>query len=205
MRKIILCFVFGFGILTYLCAQGSPSALNLIDLLKSGQVSLTTKGKGKSTGLVITGTLRNLTTSQLVVNIYMDQGLYLINSGTGQNMLATQVYIKEGMYSYDGVQSYIILPPQSNTEISFLAFCANLNKENPSPNESLTPGDMPSDINSIAAKINKYMKEHAADSTNVVACQIALWRAQGHSSNEILEHFKFTQNDLNNAHQLLNY
>ena len=205
MRKIILYFVFGFGLLTCLFAQGSPTALNLIDLLKSGQVSLTATGNGSSSGLAINGVLRNLTASELVVNIYIDQGLYLVNSGKGQNMLVTQVYIKNGMYSYDGVQSFIVLPSQKNTEISFLAFCANLDRENPSSKESLSPGDIPTDISSIAAKINKYMKENAAESTNVVVAQVALWRAQGHSSNEILEYFKFSQTDLNKAHQLLNY
>jgi hypothetical protein len=204
MRKAFL-FLFVFNMVISLFAQTSVPVQELNDVLDNGQATLTAHGNGSSSGMAVIGYLRNLTSGELRVSIYIKQGLYLRNSGPGQNMLATQIYLDGGRYSSDGLRSFILLKPQENAEVNFLAFCANLERDNPSSGESFSGGAMPSELQTIAAKINKYMDEYPNDENVVTTAQVALWRYQGNTWDEISEHFQFTQDDWNNAGILLNY
>ena len=186
-------------------AQSRTAVQDLNDVLRNGQARLTANGNGSSSGAAVDGFLRNLTTGELRININIDRGIYLVNSGNGQNMIGTRIYLRGGRYSSDGSRYFIVLPPQANTEVSFVAFCANIELANPSSEESFSIGNMPADIGTIAAKINRYLSEHSDDENRVTVAQIALWRTQGKTRSEIERYFRFTQNDWDNASVLLNY
>jgi hypothetical protein len=204
MRNLVVLVIFAFGTINGLFAQRT-SVQDLDNALRAGQVSLTANGNGGSSGGAVDGFLRNRTSNELWINIYIDQGVYLVNSGSGQNMVGTQIYLGGGMYSFDGSREFIILPPQTNTEVEFVAFCANLERDNPSSGENFSIGSMPSEITTMAAKINRYMREHSDDEDAIIVAQVALWRAQGKTESEIGQHFEFTPADWNNAGILLNY
>jgi hypothetical protein len=206
VRKVFLV-ILGFCITGGLFAQsiiGRPvSELN--DVLKNGQAALTASGNGGSSGMVINGYLRNITARELRVNTSINQGIYLKNSGTGQDMVATRIYLKGGQYYSDGLGKFIVLQPQENAEISFIAFCANLERSNPSSEESFSSDAMPAELQAIAAKINRYLDEYPSDENQNTVAQVALWRSQGKTRNEIGEHFRFTQSDWDTAGVILNY
>jgi hypothetical protein len=203
MRRAFL-FLLVFTIANSLFAQTSVPVQELNDVLENGQAALTARGNGSSSGMAVIGYLRNVTSGELRISIYINEGLYLKNSGAGQNMVAAQIYLNGGRYSSDGLRSFIVLKPQENAEVNFLAFCANLERDNPSSEENFSGSAMPSELQTIAAKINKYMDEYPNDENIVTIAQLALWRYQGNTWDEISEHFQFTQNDWNNAGILLN-
>jgi hypothetical protein len=204
MYKVCI-FVFVFTIVNNLFAQTAGSIRELKDVLENGQAALTASGNGSSSGMALTGYVQNGTSSELRINIYIREGLYLRNSGAGQNMVASQIYLKGGRYVSDGLSNFIILNPRENAEVDLLAFCANLERDNPSSGENFAVDDMPSDLQTIAEKINKYMDEYPDDENIVTIAQVALWRYQGKTQNEISEHFQCTQDDWNNAGILLQY
>ncbi|MDR2767299.1 MAG: hypothetical protein LBB82_03120 [Treponema sp.] len=204
MYKVFLV-VFTFSLVNSLFAQNSPPVRELNDVLETGQATLTAAGNGNSSGMAVNGYLQNRTTGELRISIYLKQGLYLRNSGPGQNMVATKIYLKGGRYLSDGQSSFIVLGARESMEVDFLAFCANLERDNPSLGESFSKGAMPSKLRTIAEKINKYMDEHPDDEDTVTIAQLALWRHQGETRDEISEHFRFTQNDWDKASILLNY
>jgi hypothetical protein len=57
----------------------------------------------------------------------------------------------------------------------------------------------------MAEKINRYMREYPGDEDMIVVAQLALWRSQGKTMDEIREHFLFTQPDWDRAGLILNY
>jgi hypothetical protein len=204
MRKVIFIFVIVFGAVN-LFAQTTASVQELDDAVNNGQVALTANGNGGSSGMVINGFLRNLTSGELRININIDRGVYLVNSGSGQNMVGTRIYHSGGRYFSNGSQEFIVLQPQANVEVTFMAFCADLERDNPSSEESFSIGAMPSGIRTIAAKINRYLEEHSDDGNAGIVAQLALWQSQNKTRSEIMEHFRFTQSDWDNASVLLSY
>jgi hypothetical protein len=204
MRKVFFV-IFVSGILNGLFAQTSSSVRELNDLLRDGQVILRVNGNGGSSGMVIDGFLRNSNSGELWIDIDIKQGLYLKNSGAGQNMVATQIYLEGGRYSFDGSRNFIVLSPREDAAVSLVAFCANLERDNPSSEESFIRDVMPQELQTMAENINRYMREHPDDENVVVVAQLALWRSQGKTMDEIGEHFLFTQDDWDSAGVLLNY
>jgi hypothetical protein len=206
MRKVFLV-VLGFCVAGGLFAQSiiSRPVSELNDVLENGQAALTANGNGGSSGMVINGHLRNITSGELRINTSINRGIYFKNSGAGQNMIATRIYLKGGQYYSDGSHEFIVLQSQENTEVSFIAFCANLERSNPSPEESFSSDTMPAELQTMAAKINRYLDEHPSDENQTIVAQLALWRSQGKTWNEIGEHFGFTQSDWDTAGVIINY
>jgi hypothetical protein len=206
VRKAFLA-VLGFCVVGNLFTQSiSERPLSeLNDVLENGQASLTANGNGGSSGMVVNGHLRNVTSGELRVNIAINRGIYFKNSGAGQNMIATRIYLKGGRYYSDGSRKFIVLQAQENAEVSFIAFCANLERSNPSSEESFSSDTMPAELQTLAPKINRYLDEHPADENQNTVAQLALWRSQGKTRNEIEKHFEFTQSDWDSAGVILNY
>jgi hypothetical protein len=200
----VLVYILVFSVVPNLFAQTNTAVQELNELLEDGRVTLRANGKGSSSGMAAAGYLQNSTSGELRINIYIQQGLYLRNSGAGQNMVASQIFLKGGQYFSDGLNNFILLGPRENAEVDFLAFCANLERDNPSAGESFSVDAMPSELQAIAAKINAYMDEHPGDENIVTIAQLALWRYQGKTRDEIAEHFSFTQDDWDHATALLN-
>ena len=207
MKKSVSMLVLFILVTAGSFAQTGTAVYDLNDAIRNGYARLTANGNGASSGMAVDGFLRNLTSIELRINIYIEQGIYLVNSnsGKGQNMLGTQIYLKGGKYNSDGTRYFIVLQPQANMEVSFMAFCANLELSNPSSSESFSIGNIPAEIATIAAKINRYLREHPKDKNRGIVAQVALWRSQRKTWSEISEYFDFTQADWDNASMLINY
>jgi len=206
MKKIISMLVLFVLVTAGSFAQTRTAVQDLNDAIGNGQVRLTATANGGSSGMVVNGVVRNLTTSELRIDININRGIYFVNSNIRrQNMFGTQILLKGGRYSSDGLRDFIVLPPQANTEITFLAFCANLLLDNPSSGDSFSIGNTPAGIETISAKINRYEREYPNEMNLATIAQIALWRAQSETRTEIARHFSFTQADWDKATVLLNY
>jgi hypothetical protein len=204
MRKLLLTLFIIAGLSVAVFAQASNTAYDLEDLLNKGQVVLTANGNGGSSGSSIEGYLKNVTSRTIWVNIYISKGLYLKNSGIGQNMIAVQVYLEDGSYYSDGTQFFIELEPQENTAVTIVAFCADFEKENPSARESFTASAMPGSLRSIASKISRYLADNG-DEDIVDAAQVAVWLTQGETSSSIRKKFDFASADEAMARRIINY
>lgn len=145
-------------------------------------------GNGGSSGAAIAGYLVNTTRQAIRVDVYLSRKLFLVNKGSGQNMVATTVYLEGGEYNSDGRRSFIVLRPNSRTAVTFIAYCADFNKDNPSATDRFTVSSLPPGLESIVAAIAAYSKKNPnIDST--VAAQAALWLSQGTSISEIRKRF----------------
>jgi hypothetical protein len=179
---------------------------DLIEALSSGNVTLTARGNGGSSGSVVHGALRNNTPNEIRINVILNGGLYLSNSGSGQNMIATQIFLSDsGYYTESGLSAkFIELSPNASTQISFTAYCSDFERENPSATETFSRIPMPSSLQSISSKISRYEADNFGDDL-VAPIQLALWRSQGWSRAAIARKFDFTGADWDIATRIINY
>jgi hypothetical protein len=184
--------------------QAIVRILQLDEALANGNVTLTARGNNSSSGSSVYGTLRNNTSNEININITLNNGLYLRNSGSGQNMIATQIFLSNGEYSIYGTNSFISLSANVEIQIMFTAYCADFELDNPRTTETFSRSSMPSGFQSIASKISRYENDNF-DKDLVTPIQVALWRAQGHSRATIATKFSFTNNDWEIATIILNY
>ena len=193
MKHLILTLLALILSVTDLTAQSTVNDLG--GEIGAGRVKLMKlRGNGSSSGAAIHGVLANLADTPVKVDVHLAPPFYLINSGAGQNMVALQVYLRNGHYRSDGIHSYITLAPKELTEVSFVAYCADFEKENPSATESFTMGALPTPLAQVVTNINAYAAEHPeADFT--CAAQVAVWLVKGEKIAAIKKKFKFTPED----------
>jgi len=206
-RRSFGVFVFFVLTLPGLFGQSSNSGIwQLGEAIKNGTVTLTASGNGSSSGFAIDGSLKNNTQGEIRISIFLDGSLYLKNSGKGQNLVATQVFLSGGGYVSDGINNFIILHPGSTIGIVFDAYCADFDLDNPSSNESFSVAPLPPQISAIVSKICKYTTDHFdSESDHTTAAQLALWRSQGHTRTEISEKFNFDDEDWDLSTVIINY
>jgi hypothetical protein len=207
MKKflVIALLLFLGSVTTEIYAQ--PNAVRVFQLdeaLSSGNVTLTARGNGSSSGSSVYGTLRNNTLNEIRISVTLSSGLYLRNSGSGQNMIATEILLSNGRYSISGTNRFISLSPNVEIQIMFTAYCADFEFDNPSVSETFSRISMPSGLQSISSKISRYENDNFGNDL-VIPIQLALWRAQGHSRAAIARKFDFTDNDWEIATLILNY
>ena len=94
-------------VMAFAAAMGSLSAQTVVydlhDEFDSGRVRLiSATGMGRSSGASVEGYLINDTAAERHVGIYLSRPIYLRNSGAGQDMIATEVYLGDGGYQSDG-------------------------------------------------------------------------------------------------------
>ncbi len=168
---------------------------DLHDEIDAGYVRLVSAtGNGSSSGASVEGYLRNDTDFERLVDINLSRTVYFRNSGAGQNMVAVQVYLDDGGYRTDGRRSFLALSPGVETPVLFIAFCVDFEGDNPTSDESLTVGSVPTDLSPVLARIGEYMTaEPDADVTS--AAQVAIWLAQDHKIGWIRSTFEFTPED----------
>ena len=186
-------------ILALLVSGGSLSAqVNVNDLgneIDAGRIKLmSAAGNGSSSGASVEGYLINQTATQRNVSIYLSRPIYLVNSGAGQNMVATQVYLGDGGYVTDGRRSFITLRPREQTRVLFIAYCVDFERENPSESDDFSIGVLPLNLNPVMAKINAFVAANS-DADVTVAAQIAIWLAEGETITEIQSKFDFAPAD----------
>jgi hypothetical protein len=148
-------------------------------------------GNGGSSGTVISGYLVNEATTQIRIDVNLSRPLFLVNRGSSQNMVVTGVYLSGGQYSTDGRKSFITLRPKSRTAVTFVAYCADFDKDNPSERDRFAVGSIPPVLEPVMANIRAYaIANPNADIT--VAAQAAVWLVQGKRISEIRTRFPVT-------------
>ena len=184
----------------------SPGVRQLAELLDNGSVTLTATGNGDSSGFAVDGYLKNNTANRITVNVNIENGIYLKNSGKGQNMLAIQVFQSDGRYNSDGKNYFIVLPAGAAIAIVFNAFCADYNLDNPSPGQTFSVVPVPQSIKDIAARISKHASDNLRSGIDfTVATQLALWRTQGNTRSDISKKFTFYDEDWDASTLIMNY
>jgi len=161
------------------------------------------QGQNLSSGAVLDGYLTNLTPVGLEIAVHLATPLFLRNSGSGQNMIVTKVFERGGRYMRRGEDWIVPLEPGERIPVVLVAFCVDFDKPNPTPEESLTVDDLPSNISHVAHQIATYGALHPT--TNLTAAaQLALWAAQGVGADQVAGRFDFTDEDVNLMVQILN-
>jgi hypothetical protein len=202
MRRLLFAAAIIAGIAGILFAQ-SP-VLDIDTALRNGDITLTATGNGGSSGASIDGYLQNNRARIVRINTIISAGLYLENSGSAQNMVATQLYFADGGYYMEDDLAFIELEPNSRTPVTLIAFCADFELDNPSFDDSFKRASIPSDLRSIAAKVSRYMANHPDEDT-VTAAQLAFWLTRGETLDSINEKFDFTPDDAALARRIMNY
>lgn len=128
------------------------------------------------------------------LDVRLGTPIYFKNKGSGQDMIATQIYNRDFSYMSDGEHSFISLEPDEHLSIILIAYCVDFEKENPSKDDSFTIIEIPPNLIGIAKGISAY--EEANPSKDVtVSAQLALWKVQDISLKEIEGKFLFDPND----------
>ena len=161
------------------------------------------RGTGGSTGTVIEAVLRNLTNKDIRISTNINRGLFLRNSGKGQNMIATQIYRASGEYFVSGEQKFSMVEPFEKMKVLLFAYCADFEKDNPTPQEKFTIKSFPQRYSDIVDKISRYSEKYPKDDSIVKSGQVALWMSQGHSLQKIREKFEISDADAELAYKLL--
>jgi len=191
MRKV-LALTAAFVLFTFSVFGQSPRVVQLGEVLSNGTVTLSATGNGVSSGFAVEGYLKNNTRNAISINVIIENGIYLKNSGHGQNMVAIQVFLSDGGYYSEGRSNYIMVPAQTNVAIVFDAFCANFELDNPSRDETFSVTSIPASIRGITSNISKYAANtFDSDNDATTAIQLALWRSQGLTRDEITRKFEF--------------
>lgn len=171
---------------------------NLVRAMEADEVALMeVTGTGGATGHVLEGYLVNKTSTTKKLDVQLDLPLFLLNSGSGQNMVATQIFEKGGGYyiapENDG-RPFIHLKPKEKLPISLFAYCVDFGKDNPSRNDLLTVGKLPTFLTEIMSRISAY-EELPPDTSTMKGAQAALWSVQGVDLDEIKKKFKLDAAD----------
>ena len=114
-------------------AQEAQRISTLDAALAAGDLIVTNvHGQGASSGTVLDGTLRNTTATSIRIGVQLRLGLYLANrTASAQNMLATAVYERGGLYYLEDDEPFIEVLPHEVKEVTFKAYCLDFDLENP--------------------------------------------------------------------------
>lgn len=148
-------------------------------------------GNGGSSGHAITAYLINETATAKRIDVNLSRPLFLVNAGSGQDMIAIQVYLSDGAYSSDGRRSFITLRSRVRTGVVFVAFCADFDKDNPTERDRFSVGSVPPVLVPVMANIRAHINANP-NADVIAAAQAAIWLAQGKSIREIRERFPVT-------------
>ena len=169
--------------MAFLASSGNLSAQvtvnDLHDEIDAGRVRfISATGNGSSSGASVEGYLINDTAAERHVGIYLSRPVYLRNSGAGQNMVATEVYLGDGGYLSDGRRSFITLNAGVRTRVMLIAYCVDFEKDNPSASDRMAVGSVPPTLNAVMSSIGGYVRANP-DADVTVAAQLAIWLVQG--------------------------
>lgn len=186
-------------------AASQSTIQQLHEALSEGGVAIEAiTGTGGSSGMVIEGFLANRSAVDRNINVHLSLPVYLVNDGKGQNMIATQVYGRDGSYFREGIQSFVRVSGNSRAPVVFVAYCADFDKDNPTKADGFSIAEMPPSIEEVALSISQAEQGNPqVDLT--IAAQLALWTAQGKSLDAIRERFHFSEFDLDWMDKILQF
>jgi hypothetical protein len=171
-------------------------AADLVELIESGKIHVEqVRGNGASSGASLDGVLVNSSGNILEIYVSLGSPVFFVNNDRGQNMIATQVVAQDGSYFYrEGDQPFLSISPGERLRVTFVAYCADFDEDNPQSDHRLNVGTLPIHLDAIANAIHEF-DQNNFNSDNTVAIQVALWLAQGVPASEIRDRFPFTAED----------
>jgi hypothetical protein len=128
------------------------------------------------------------------LDVHLPNPIYLENAGVGQNMVAVGVYLRDGSFMSDGPNSYIELDAQGVAEVTFVAFCVDFERENPSQTDSFSLGPVPPDLMHVLGNIRSYLVANPGEEITAAA-QLAIWLSEGESIDAVRSQFDLTAED----------
>jgi hypothetical protein len=165
-------------------------SISLLDAFTDEGIIITLGGRGYCSGDAITLKIK----SELEVNIDLEvePGTILINSGEGQNMILAEV-------------NTVRLEPKIEVEFKIEAYCLDLHKDNPSSSELFTVSVDPSRYCPEAVDLMVSLKEVPWEYKSVSGIQLALWAViEDPPRSEVELVFRVGESDLEDAVWLLN-
>lgn len=195
MKIIFKFFLIGCYWVCFISVLSAQTISDLSTCLDSGIVDLIkANGTGASSGLSVRAKLVNRTKEKVYIDVSLKKPLYLLNSGAGQSMIASQVYIGSGEYTTDGKRRFIIIDEADTIDIGFIAYCADFDKENPSSEESFAVNKLPDKLKIVMEKIRLFSNKNPnTDFTK--AAQLAIWLKFGIKTEEIQTKFPYDSED----------
>ncbi len=189
--------------------SSSASAVGVSDLFseisRHSNISITKiTGMGASSGTSLLGVLVNKSANDIKVSVNLSEPLFFHNWGDGQNMVATQVLLRNGSYMSSGSESFIVIPGGGSVDVVFMAYCADFEKDNPSPLDKFGVSTVPEKLRDISRSIAAYEKLHLGENLTAAA-QVALWLSQGVSAEDIRSRFSFTPLDHQHALAIIGF
>jgi len=205
-KKILAIFLFILFSSICTCFSQSNLYYDLNYSIEQGIVSLEgVNGFGYSTGMVLEGKLRNLTDKEIRIYAFLERPLFLNNSGRGQDMVAISLYHYGGKYyfsSNDPEKMFLILNSNEEIRITFLAFCLDFGKENPSSSDFFSIEKNAYPIENLVRKIIRFAKANPEYEFENAA-QVAIWLYSGETEYRIKKRYNYSEEDLKLAKKFL--
>ena len=201
MRKLLFAAL-SLAFATDAIAQGRIVDLHMA--MAQGDIAIESVfGTGGSTGAVLDARLANRSSRDVLIDVFLRAPLYLRNSGGGQNMVATQLYGRDGSYFVDGDnRGFVRLGASERLPVTLVAYCADFDLDNPTAAEAFSVATVPEGIEGVMKALIEQQRQDPSTDYGV-AGQLALWVAQGHSLDEIRARFPFTPFDVAQMERLL--
>lgn len=204
INKIQQIVVIAASVLLAGVVNSAPERLaSLNDATKGGSVTIeSVTGTGGSSGPVLNAVLVNETEMTQRILVHLDIPLFFHNRGPAQNMVATQVYERGGRYrrQKNGV-SYVEVAAESRLPVTFIAYCADFEKNNPGATDAFDIVPLPQHVVMVMRQISTYQTANRGVDTTT-ASQLALWVAQGHTLDAIGDRFGFDASDEAIMHEI---
>lgn len=160
---------------------------DIVDVLEKGYVSIEFRGTGYSSGEAIE--VKVTPKIKFSIEITIESGLFLINSGFGQNMIIAETIT-------------IKVKPKIELNFDIEVYCLDLDKDNPTRSETFyirtDAGSYQEDVNVLIESL----EDVPSKNKSVTAIQIAVWVITEDISREEIP-FDYSDDDIDDAKWLL--
>lgn len=184
-----------YGGLELWCSSTEPPSLRLIEALDLSAtlsdegITITLRGRGGCSGDTIEVKIKS--ELEISVDLKVEPGTILINSGEGQNMIIAE-------------SSIIRLEPEIEIDINFEAYCLDMHKDNPSTSEVFTVYDGAEGYSSDAKKLMLSLGGVSWEHKSILGVQLALWAViEDPSRDEVGNILRVSDSNLEDAMWLL--
>ena len=179
--------------------------IDLRDAIDSGNVELLeVQGKGYFAGPSLGAILQNHTANPLFVSTEIGNPLYFVNHSRSlrDNMIATRVFDEELQCVPHEESCFIELPAKSTTKLVLVAYSTDFEKAQAKKTDTFSLADTPKEILHAASNIAAFEAQYP-DQDLTTPSQVALWRAQGRSLDEIRHVLPFSDEDRKIGNEML--
>jgi hypothetical protein len=184
-----------YGDLEVWCSPTDPPSLGLIEAfdlivaLSDEGISITLRGRGGCSGDTIDLKIRS--DLEVSVDLKVEPGTILINSGSGQNMVIAEART-------------LRLEPEVEVELTIEAYCLDMHKDNPSSSEVFTVSEGYEGYCPEAVELMLSLGDVSWEHKSVLGIQLALWAViEDPSRDEVEGIIRVNQSDFEDAMWLL--